>query len=166
MLAYRAAGEDTRSALKLGNLVLAAPDLNVEVVEQSLVAEGMIGVPERFTVYNSPGDRALLLSTWMMDSVKRLGSLALDSLGLEETGDMATLPLITFIDAEVQSDITGHAYFWTNPAASSDLILLLRDDRDPGAVNGRPLIRRSNNYYVLRDKYLLHTPEVAAVELP
>lgn len=155
MLGYRAGGKDTGSVLKLGNLVLAAPDLDVEVVEQTLLAEGMIGVPERFTIYNSPGDRALLISTWMMDSVKRLGNLALDTLGLEQPNNLVSVPLLTFIDAEVESDITGHAYFWTNPAASSDLILLLRDNRDPGVQNGRPLIRRSNNYWVLRDKYLL-----------
>ncbi len=160
MIAYRAAGEDTRTALKLGNLVLAAPDIDVDVVEQTLVADGMIAVPERFTIYLSPKDRALLISSWLMDSVKRLGNLGVDNLSAEERNLLTTLPLLTFINADVKSDITGHAYFWTNPAASTDLILLLRDNLDPGVKNGRPLIRRSDNYWVLRDNYLLRTPEL------
>ena len=154
MLEYRSAGLDTRAALKLGNLVLAAPDLNLDIVNQSLVAEGMIFVPERFTVYLSKGDRALKLSSWLTDSVKRLGSLILDELNPRERANLTSLPNMTFIDADVESDITGHAYFWVNPAASSDVILLLRDNADPGAENGRPLIPQSDNFWLLKDGYL------------
>jgi len=153
MLEYRGAGLDTRSELKLGNLVLAAPDIDLDVVNQSLVAEGMIFVPERFTVYLSEGDRALLLSSWLMDSVKRLGRIVLSELNPQDQRDLTSLPALTFIDADVESDITGHAYFWTNPAASSDLILLLRDGLDPGVENGRPLIRQSENFWILREGY-------------
>ena len=160
MLSYRAAGKDSRDALKLGNLVLVAPDLDIDVVQQTLVAEGMIGVPERFTVYISPRDRALLLSSWMMDSVKRLGNIGVENLSAEERASITAVPLLTYINADVKSDITGHAYFWTNPAASSDLILLLRDDLPPGINFGRPLLRKSDNYWILRDHYLLRTPDL------
>lgn len=160
MLSYRAAGKDSRAALKLGNLVLVAPDLDIQVVQQTLVAEGMIGVPERFTVYISPRDRALLLSSWMMDSVKRLGNIGAENLSAEERASITAVPLLTYINADVKSDITGHAYFWTNPAASSDLILLLRDDLPPGIKFGRPLLRKSDNYWILRDQYLLRTPDL------
>lgn len=160
MLSYRAAGKDSRATLKLGNLVLVAPDLDIEVVQQTLVAEGMIGVPERFTVYISPRDRALLLSSWMMDSVKRLGNIGVENLSAEERASITAVPLLTYINADVKSDITGHAYFWTNPAASSDLILLLRDDLAPGIKFGRPLVRKSDNYWILRDQYLLRTPDL------
>ena len=160
MLEYRGAGLDTRTELKLGNLVLAAPDLDLDVVNQSLVAEGMIFVPERFTVYLSEGDRALLLSSWLMDSVKRLGRIVLSELNPQEQEDLTSLPAVTFIDADVESDITGHAYFWTNPAASSDLILLLRDGLPPGAEHGRPLYQESSNFWILRDGY----PDFSAKE--
>jgi esterase/lipase superfamily enzyme len=158
MLEYRGAGLDTRQELKLGNLVLAAPDLNLDIVNQSLVAEGMIFVPERFTIYLSKGDRALRLSSWLTSSVKRLGSLILDDLSPREQAELTSLPNTTFIDADVESDITGHAYFWINPAASSDVILLLRDNADPGAEHGRPLVKRSENFWLLREDYLRDGP--------
>lgn len=156
MLEYRGTDLDPRTELKLGNLVLVAPDLDLDIVNQSLVAEGMIFVPERFTVYLSEGDRALKLSSWLTDSVKRLGSLILEDLNPREREALTTLPNMTFIDANVESDITGHAYFWINPAASSDVILLLRDNAEPGAKNGRPLIQRSDNFWLLNDDYLKH----------
>ena len=61
---------------------------------------------------------------------------------------------MNFIDVDVESDITGHAYFWINPGASSDVILLLRDNRAPGAENGRPLIPLMDNFWQLNDNYL------------
>lgn len=154
MLEFRGQEHDVRTRLKLGNLVLVAPDLDLDIVNQSLVAEGVIFIPERFTVYLSKGDRALKLSSWLTSSVKRLGSLILDDMTPREQAALTSLPNMTFIDADVESDITGHAYFWINPAASSDVILLLRDNADPGAENGRPLIKRSENFWLLRDDYL------------
>jgi len=154
MLEYRGTSIDTRAELKLGNLVLVAPDIDLDIVNQSLVAEGVIFVPERFTVYLSKGDRALQLSSWLTNSVKRLGSLIFDDMSPREQAELTSLPNMTFIDADVESDITGHAYFWINPAASSDVILLLRDNAEPGAENGRPLIKRSENFWLLREDYL------------
>lgn len=156
MLDYRGTGLDPRDELKLGNLVLAAPDLDVEVANQSIVAEGMIFVPERFTIYLSKGDRALKLSSWLTDSVKRLGSVIIDDMTPRERANLASLPNVTFIEANVESDITGHAYLWINPAASSDVILLLRDNLDPGAEHGRPLTRRLDNFWQLDESYLKH----------
>ena len=154
MLEARGSGLDVRKELKLGNVVLAAPDLNLQTARQTLVAEGTIFVPERFTVYLSEGDRALKLSSWFTDSVKRLGSLIFDDLNSRERAAIAGLPNMTFINADVESDITGHAYLWINPAASSDVILLLRDDREPGAENGRPLTPLMENFWQLNDNYL------------
>jgi esterase/lipase superfamily enzyme len=154
MLEYRGSGLDARTELKLGNVVLAAPDLNLDTARQTLVAEGTIFVPEHFTIYLSEGDRALKLSSWFTDSVKRLGSLIFDDLSPRERDAISSLPNMTFIDADVESDITGHAYFWVNPAASSDVILLLRDNAMPGAENGRPLEKRSENFWLLREDYL------------
>jgi len=154
MLEARGSGLDVRKELKLGNVVLAAPDLNLQTARQTLVAEGTIFVPERFTVYLSESDRALKLSSWFTDSVKRLGSLIFNDLSTRERAAIASLPNMTFINADVESDITGHAYLWINPAASSDVILLLRDNLDPGAENGRPLTPLMDNFWELNDNYL------------
>ena len=47
-----------------------------------------------------------------------------------------------------------HKYLWINPAASSDVILLLRDNLEPGAENGRPLTPLMDNFWQLDDNYL------------
>jgi hypothetical protein len=51
--------------------------------------------------------------------------------------------------------LLGHYYFYENPAASSDLILLLRDNKDPGPAHGRPLIPKGHNFWQIDDNYLL-----------
>jgi hypothetical protein len=55
----------------------------------------------------------------------------------------------------LSTDFYRHRCFHTSPAVSSDLILILRDSRGPGAANGRPLIRRSDSFWEIRDNYLL-----------
>jgi esterase/lipase superfamily enzyme len=154
MLEYRGSDRDARTELKLGNVVLAAPDLNLQTARQTLVAEGTIFVPERFTVYLSESDRALKLSSWFTDSVRRLGSLIFNDLTPRERAAIASLPNMNFVDVNVESDITGHAYLWINPAASSDVILLLRDNKAPGAEHGRPLTPLMENFWQLDDNYL------------
>ena len=54
---------------------------------------------------------------------------------------------------QVKAEFVGHSYFYTSPAVSSDLILLLRDNRDPGSSNGRPLIQLGNNFWQIQDGY-------------
>jgi hypothetical protein len=64
------------------------------------------------------------------------------------------------IDAKVKTNFIGHNYFHASPAASSDLILLLRDNRDPGVENGRPLINLGVHYFWrLTDGYPNILPE-------
>ena len=48
----------------------------------------------------------------------------------------------------------GHAYFRTNTAVASDVILLLRHGLLPGEANGRPLKHMSGNLWLIDDDYL------------
>jgi hypothetical protein len=51
----------------------------------------------------------------------------------------ANLSFINYPEVKTSPlDQFGHSYFRNSPAVSSDLVLLLRDDLDPGAP-GRPL---------------------------
>ena len=64
------------------------------------------------------------------------------------------LPDIQFIDAGVAGSGRGsHFYFYSHPAVSSDLILLLRDQRGPGAENGRPLVREEGGLWRIDPDY-------------
>ena len=142
--------------LRIGNLVLVAADIDIEVARQRLAAEGIGRICERLTVYSSPDDLALKISRWLVRGTVRLGTLGLVKMQSRDRRALATLQGVDFIDARVRGDFIGHSYFYSNPAVSSDLILLLRDDRPPGAAHGRPLERKSDVFWELRDGY----PEV------
>jgi hypothetical protein len=47
----------------------------------------------------------------------------------------------------------GHSYFRENPAVSSDLVLTLRYERDPGVENGRPLANIQGHFWAIDDDY-------------
>jgi esterase/lipase superfamily enzyme len=163
-LLYTGAGLDTRTELKLGNLILAAADLDWEVANQRLAAERIVRVPERFTIYLSEDDRAIGLAAWLFDSVRRIGELTAGDLSqaqrkaLEESGMKSQIQLI---DVKVKTDFLGHGYFISNPAVLSDLILVLRDNRAPGAQNGRPLLRGEGGFWELYDGYPNSGPHAA-----
>jgi len=154
---YKAAGKNTRSELKLGNLVLCAADLDIDVVGQRIGAERMYLVPERSTIYVSQTDKALGAADWLFKSEDRLGRVNSSELTPQQRKTLTMFPQIQIIDANVKSDMIGHAYFHTNPAVSSDLIQILVNNSSPGAENGRPLIKRDDGFYEIRDDYLLST---------
>jgi esterase/lipase superfamily enzyme len=135
-----ASGGDTRKVLKIGCLVLAAADLDQEVSTQRVGAEHLMRVPEQMVLYISPTDARLRLADLLFGSKDRLGQAPASTLILRRNELLRNLPDIQFIDARIAGSTFGsHNYFYSHPAVSSDLILLLRDNRRPGAENGRPL---------------------------
>ena len=149
-----AVGQSTGSLPKLGNLILAAPDLDFEVTMQRVGAERLFDVADRFTIYLSPEDKAIWLSTWLFDSVRRLGRLLPSDLNPRQKELAPQLPQLQLIQSLVRNaGLSGHVYFYKNPAVSSDLILILRYDRDPGEESGRPLIERAYNFWEIHDGY-------------
>ncbi len=148
-----------RSERKLGNVILAAPDLDIDVISQRIVAEEFLKQIARVTIYMSKTDTALGLSTWLFVSQGRIGRVtSIEDLpptlqaraSVDPTGMYLTTSLV---DSRVDSGLIGHSYFYDHPAVSSDLILLLRDDLDPGADHGRPLERLGSMLYALYDDY-------------
>lgn len=152
-LEYRAAGKNTRSELKLGNLILAAADLDFEVTSQRITAELLPLVPERTTVYVSATDRAIGIADVLFGSKRRIGQLRWTDLTDEQRKALDATPQMQFIDACVFTGLVGHSYFHASPAVSSDIILLLRDNRSPGAEHGRPLLKRQDSFWEIHDGY-------------
>ena len=150
---YRASGKNTREELKIGQLVLAAPDIDLDVFLERFGAENLGFVPEQLTVYVSPKDKAIGLSTWLFGSAKRLGQLALGDLGYDLAKAVDAHPVLHVVDVRVSMDFMGHGYFAENPAVLSDLILVLRDHRPPGAEYGRPLAKPHDGFWELRKGY-------------
>jgi esterase/lipase superfamily enzyme len=148
-----ATGRPTRDVFKLGTLVLAAPDLDVDVVIQRAVTARLGQVPERTVLYICEKDEALGLSRFLFGSM-RLGKLQPDVFTQEELAALRTSKRVAIIDARLQKPGSfGHNYFYSNPAVSSDLILLLRYNAPPGAEHGRPLHASENGFWYIDDKY-------------
>jgi esterase/lipase superfamily enzyme len=153
---YKSAGKVTRDELKLGNLVLCAADLDLDVVGQRIGAERVHLIPERLTVYTSQTDRALgAAAKFVFKGGDRLGTMNAADLTPQQKKSLAMFPQLQIIDAHIKSDMIGHAYFHTNPAVSSDLILVLRDNAGPGTEHGRPMTHREDGFWEIRDDYLL-----------
>jgi len=148
------AGIETQKALKLGNLILAAPDLDLEVATQRIFPEGLLAVPSRMTVYVSETDRAMRFTTWLFGGLARFGRVTRGELTYPQQGTMDVAPSFDLINARIERvDWYGHSYFYQSPAVSSDVILILRDDLDPGKENGRPLRQGPPNYWFIDDDY-------------
>ncbi|NOR79332.1 MAG: alpha/beta hydrolase [Methyloprofundus sp.] len=144
-LSARAAGLDPKKHFKIHNFILAAPDLDLQVAEQRIVGDKLDLSVGRFTIYTSPEDKAIGIASQLFASPRgRLGTFGID--GIPETikthlqNETPNFAIINFDGAPDSSlDSYGHSYFRNSPDVSSDLVLMLRDDLDPGTT-GRPLI--------------------------
>jgi esterase/lipase superfamily enzyme len=149
---YSAKGLDAQKELKLWTLVLAAPDLDRDVFRQRFAAENLMGVSRQFVIYCSSGDFALAVADWLFGSSTRLGQVEASSFSAEDRAMLKQLPQVQVVVCEVNGYSTSHAYVFSNPAALSDLVLVLRDGTAAGEANGRPL-GYDNGIWYLGDKY-------------
>jgi esterase/lipase superfamily enzyme len=142
----RAAGADPQKRLKIHNLVLAAPDLDLEVATQRILGDKLSLSVHRFTVYSSPEDSAIAVASRLFASPRgRLGTFGQDQVKgairaqVEySTGNVAFVSFKARADAVFTGEGYGHSYFRDAPTVASDVVLMLRDDLDPGRP-GRPL---------------------------
>ena len=140
--------------LKVGNLVLLAPDIDYNFMRQRVLEEGVAGIPDRFSVYVSSKDKALALSQWLRSGLQRVGMVDVNKLSKEQLASVTSYPKANIItsNAEPQS-WSNHMYYTESPSVSSDLVLLLRYNFSPGEANGRPLKKVSNQVWQLDEGY-------------
>jgi len=149
-----ASGHDPCQALRIKNLVLAAPDLDLGVVRQRLMAEKFGPAIGQITIYTAQADQALEISETLMSGV-RFGRMKPTDLGQRAENIFKEVNNVNFIDVgEVKG--FGHAYFRSSPATSSDLIRTLLTDDRPGEL-GRPLQHRQGNFWKIPKNYLLQS---------
>lgn len=163
---YKAKGDVTAQQLKLTNLVLAAPDMDADVFEQRFGIEDLHAVAERTTVYLSKSDFALGVSNWLFGGRSRLGNLTAEKFTPEASENLAKLGNFDLISCDVSGYSTSHDYAFAHPAVVSDLILVLRDRRAPGAANGRPLESPARGIWQIDNDYLLAPDEDDALAHP
>jgi esterase/lipase superfamily enzyme len=151
--------------VKVKNVVLFAPDIDIDVASAKLF--GLVSDPDarygskknpnglfpqaglHLTIYSSPDDKALGLSSFLFSSSMRPGQQDLDRTDAKAFGGSASSAgLVDFIEVEGRTDMFGHGYFLSNPAVSSDLVALIRYGLKPGDP-GRPLVEIKGPFWRL-----------------
>jgi esterase/lipase superfamily enzyme len=144
----------TREQLKIGTLILAAPDLDLDVVIQRMVTARIGRIPEHMTMYVCSKDEALGLSNWLFGGMMRLGKIRADTFTPAELETLRKAKTVQIVDAQISNAGNfGHDYFHSSPAVSSDLILVMRYGLLPGAENGRPLGGSDKGFWTIDDQY-------------
>jgi esterase/lipase superfamily enzyme len=152
-IALRARGQNVQQALKLETLMLAAPDLDLEVFSQRFWLENLGAAAKRTVVYFSSEDDAIGLSNWLFGSKTRIGTLSKIPFSPQQVKLIEQMPQIQLVECQVNGFASSHAYVFGNPAAMSDVVAVLRDRKDVGAANGRPLESRGNGTWLLTNEY-------------
>lgn len=150
-LELRAQGKPLNT--KLGTVIIAAADIDMNVFQQRFSAEWLVMPMDTIIFYLSQGDRAIGLSRWLFASLNRIGKLKFSDLSPAARKKILMTDRIQVIDSKVDTDLLGHSYFIDNPAVLSDLILVLRDKKGPGAEKGRPLKREEGGFWTITDTY-------------
>ncbi|WP_299044213.1 alpha/beta hydrolase [uncultured Tateyamaria sp.] len=164
MIEARGAGIHPKLMLKTGTLIMAAPDLDVDIVRQRLQAERFSESFEQINLYINPNDGALRLSAYLTRST-RLGALQNEDFREGELERLRKEALVHFIRVEQVRGGFGHAYFRDNPAVLSDVVLALRTRAFPGGTL-RPLDQDGDGVWVLHPNYPLERlPNLADIGL-
>ena len=143
-ISARATGIDPKAKFKIHNLVLVAPDLDVQVAVQRIAGDKLDYSVNRFTIYTSLADEAIGVAEWLFSSPRgRVGTLGMENVSEVLKAALEFSPKsvkhINYSPApNSPTGSYGHSYFRTAPTVSSDLVLMLRDDLDAGTP-GRPL---------------------------
>jgi esterase/lipase superfamily enzyme len=154
-------GAAARTELKLATVVLAAPDLDVDVFDQRFLKERLYEAANRTTIYVNPGDSAIGLAKWLFSSRRRVGAFRVEDVEPEAGDHLAKLPEIELVQCAVTGRSGGHDYVFRDPAALSDLVLLLRDHARAGSA-ARPLLRHGKAMWRLENDYLQPPRDLAA----
>lgn len=145
---------DTQKTLKLGTLILAAADMDLDVVIARNATERIARATEHAVIYISSTDKALAFSNWLFGGQSRLGALDINIFDPAELNVLRTSRRLQIIDARLaKPGAFGHGYFHENPGVSSDLALLLRYKLWPGADHGRPLDTTEQGVWMIEDHY-------------
>ena len=147
----RAGGHDPRELYRIENLIMAAPDLDFDIVRQRLMAEKIGPAFGQITVYTTDSDKALSLSQTLMSGT-RFGRIRATDLGEQEQAIFKVVKNVAFIDVHGVRSFTGHAYYLGNPSTSSDIIRIINNGSRPGSL-GRPLTHRMLNFWEMPVNY-------------
>lgn len=142
----------TYEALRLSTLVLAAPDMDLDVFAQRFFGENLFRAAERIVIYFSDKDEAIGLADWLFKSRRRIGAMRIEDFKPESLALFGATPSIELIECGV-TGVNSHSYLVEHPAALSDLIVLLRTGAPAGSAE-RPLTRPVKGIWGMDNSYL------------
>jgi len=152
IIEHRGRGTSAKSAFRIENLILAAPDLDYGVIRQRLMAEAFATALGRVTVYSTNTDKALTISQLLMKGV-RFGLLAPKDVDVRDRSILERVGNVDFVQAQNVKSLSGHDYFFSNPDVSSDLLTTLLHSAPPGSEL-RPLEHQHGNFWLVPPDYL------------
>lgn len=154
--------------LKIANIILASPDIDVDVAATKILTiasdpdlpYGSSPRPKgvfsqgglHLTIYSSPNDKALELSGLLFGSVIRLGQLD----PTKKLSDLAQSPpdlggAVDFIAFKDSNSFLGHNYFLSDPRVSADIVGLIRYQLKAGDP-GRPLVEIRRPFWEIANR--------------
>jgi esterase/lipase superfamily enzyme len=129
LLNVDATDEQIRRDVRIGNVIIVGGDISHEEFGAAL-ADGLLRIPQRTTIYVSSADRALVWARRLFRR-ERLGQMWAEDLPQRTVDFVRANPSLEFIDVTEAADSTtgnGHAYLRKSPWVSSDLLTLLAYD--------------------------------------
>ncbi len=148
----RAAGHDPREQYNIGHLVLFAPDMDMSVVSQRAIAEGLGRGVGHLTIYVSEADWVIGLAQSFFSSKRRLGQISPEDIPEWKKAYLRKYGNIDIIFYTGRAgDTFGHSYY-QRPEILSDLFLLIRDRR-AGVEHGRPLEPVGPHMWIIDEGY-------------
>jgi esterase/lipase superfamily enzyme len=127
------------SGVRFGQIILAAPDLDVDLFKQLAIAYPQIS--ERTTMYVSAKDRALGMSSWLQDS--------------DRAGFTPPLTIINGIDTvevtNIDLTILGHGYYAEAEPVLYDIKELIDANKPPNKrLRIESKIKDEHHYWIIR----------------
>ena len=130
LLKAYATDEQAHKEVRIGNVIIIGGDISREEFD-AVVADDLLRIAERTTIYVSSTDRALIWARRLFRR-ERLGQMFdKEDLQPQVVGFMQANPSLQFIDVTDAAGSTtgnGHSYFRNSPWVSSDLLALLISD--------------------------------------
>jgi esterase/lipase superfamily enzyme len=134
-----------RDTYRIETLILAAPDIDLGVMEQRLVAETFgIGFGQ-INVYLYPEDNALGVASWLFGA-PRFGAARPEQMSLESRAVFRGVKSVHFIPVQDADEFDRHNYFRRHPGVLPDIAITIRTGARPSDPE-RPLKHLDLNFW-------------------
>ena len=151
LIEERGAGRSLADTYDIETLILAAPDIDLGVMEQRLVTEAFGAGFGQINVYINPDDDALGIAQLVFRN-QRFGSSLVSDFSPETRAALSGLNTVHFIAVEDAKGAARHNYFRLHPGVLADIGMTLRTGAKP-TDEARPLNQEDSNFWTLDSTY-------------